>query len=230
MQRLFIILLTGLALAACQQTSDLYGKGPLILNQSAVKHTVDARAKDKVYLESVFLAVDKQSRRVGYTYCPGEPQSCIDGEGVPGGQAVALCNRDGSYDCALYAINETVVWDGPVYLQGRRARQAMPYNGKWPFKVTQPSSGSGELIASEGRMKVRSSALSGDCQMSLSPTTMARGDASISCKGGLSYSGTFRRNSNRTLTGSVKSPSGPEIRFEIDMNQGTGNSGKPLYG
>jgi hypothetical protein len=230
MMRVLVFFAVALALAACQKTSDLYGKGQLVLHPKVAELSQEIRGKGSVGYESVFMAVDKSSRYLGYTYCPGEPNSCIDSRGnIPGGTAVELCNKDGSYDCALYAINNSVVWQGPIYLRDSGNGQSVPYHGRWPFQIKHPSPSAGELIGNEGRLTLSSSELGQNCEVSLRPRGRVSGVIFASCDNGRTFSGEYARSSKGIIRGKGQRNDGSAYQFQLDTSQGKGSPGPGYF-
>lgn len=230
MLKIIGIIALAATLAACQKTSDLYGNGSLILQPVVAKYTLDIRSKGNVALESVFMAVDKHSRYLGYSYCPGEPNGCIDARGnIPGGTAVEVCNKDGKYDCALFAINNSVVWQGPIYLRDKDNQQNLPYHGKWAFQLEQPSSSIGELIGKEGRLTLSSPDLGENCTVRLHPTGSVSGRLAVSCDNGRAVSGDYSRSGKGVFRGTGKNNQGVDYKFQLDIASGKGNPGAGYF-
>lgn len=212
-------------LAACQSTtssSDLAGKGKLVISAPLAAFIEKANAEDRIVFDQQ-LAVDVKSRYVSESYCEHPaPAVCYPPKyDSAAAAAVARCEQDGKFQCALYSSFRRVVWDGPVYVRAQRSPNYRPYNGKWPATVEWPGvvNGPATLVARNGDIALQVQAGASECSVKMSPLGRRDGIFELICAE-KEASGTYRRNPGDEIVGNGKASNGPKVRLIVRLAAG----------
>lgn len=229
MIRLIVVLPLVWLLAACQAGTDLYGKGPLVLSESAEATLTKNIHGENGIRENLIIAIDTRLRRIGGVYCPStDIHACLDTGGLTALMAVDNCNKDGKYDCKVYSVIDKIVWQGPIFVRHRATGQRLPYHGVWPVSLTWEGATAGAAVLTLDQGKALLTGTSaGTCEVNFRPTNADSGDVGIRCSDGRSAGGEYSRSSSQTVSGKGQDSDGKAISFDLKLDRGTSATGSP---
>lgn len=216
-------------LSACQAGTEYYGKGPLVLSESAETVLSQNMHGNNGIRENLVLAIDTRLRRMGGVYCPSSDiHACIDTGGLTASMAVDNCNKDGKYDCKVYSVIDKIVWRGPIFVRHRATGQRLPYHGVWQVSMTWDgvAGGVASLTMNQGKGTLTGMG-AGPCDVTFRPVSDNGGDVGLRCANGMTAGGEYSNPSVSTVAGSGKDAEGREVSFELDLDGGRQAAGAP---
>jgi TPR repeat protein len=109
-----VLVVSLLALSACQTTSPKIGNGPITLSSKVTANFENYKSNDA----PTYFVVANDGSASGYQFCPPQALECYDDGGA---STLKRCNdkfKARGTECSLFAIGRKIVWKGPVSYRG----------------------------------------------------------------------------------------------------------------
>ncbi|MDF1720423.1 MAG: hypothetical protein P1U65_07105 [Minwuia sp.] len=125
--RHLLLIIVAVGLLACNQVSESIGDGPRLVTQSFAEQVAGLDRDLRFRNVSIAIGRDRDNGKAAMHYCPalGDCVNDLDGS------VVERCSDSGKYECALFMLDDKIVWRGPVSYLDTSSKQAMPYSGRW---------------------------------------------------------------------------------------------------
>lgn len=217
--RYVLLAILSLGLLACNQVSKSIGEGPRVVSERFAGQV--SNLNRDLRFRNISIAIGRNTEHAAMHYCPalGDCVNDLDGS------VVDRCNQDNRYDCALFMLDDKIVWRGPIFFLDRSTNQTIPYSGRWKLQYDWADLGKGEveLVAHFGELRTGNiPAAGGECKVMVFPTEFDRGTFRLSCPENLAADGRYLLSDERIATGAGTDSQRRQLTFRFPVDAGAG--------